>query len=264
MPATVLVQRLHPLASTGSVTIVKDHVPRVPPAFPAARPYRNSNLPATGAGGWWHTQISVPVWRGQVRPVFRLVTVLPFTAALRSWFTVATTTAALCAVLMGGPAPLGGLAKAVVSDNETSIEASRRGAPGDPGRRSRCFWSTRAARRALRPQFARGSAFIQRGIAYYETSFLPLREFESLVDMQGQANTWSVQVGDGRHVRRLAAHLRTRCARREWLRPLPAVWPDVASAWRCALAATGSCGSGTSTTTCRRGCHGAVSASKPH
>jgi transposase len=129
VPATVVAQRLRPQGLTGSVTILKDHLRRVRPAFAAARAYqRTTYLPGELAQvDWWHTGVSVPVGRGQYRPVFGLVTGLPFSAALRVVFTLATTTAAFCPALIGGLARLGGLPKAVVCDNDTSIVASRRG-----------------------------------------------------------------------------------------------------------------------------------------
>ena len=58
--------------------------------------------------------------------MFGLVTGLPFSAALRVVFTLATTTAAFCLALIGGLGRLGGLPKAVVSDNDAAIVASRR------------------------------------------------------------------------------------------------------------------------------------------
>lgn len=44
----------------------------------------------------------------------------------------------------------------------------------------------------LRPAFPEGMGFIARMIAYLQTSFLPLRRFDSLADLQAQADQWSI------------------------------------------------------------------------
>ncbi len=67
------------------VEILKDHLRRVRPSYTAATAYqRTTYLPGEVAlTDWWHTGVRVPVGRGQVRPVFRLVNRLPFSAAPR-------------------------------------------------------------------------------------------------------------------------------------------------------------------------------------
>ena len=231
VPATVIAQRLRPLGFTGSLTILKDHLRRVRPGFAAALAYqRTTYLPGELAQtDWWHTGIVVPVGRGQLRPVFGLVTGLPFSAALRVVFTLATTTAAFCPALIGGLARLGGLPKAVVSDNDAAIVASRRGGVVTLVEEVAALYGQLGVRAvALRPAFPEGKGFIERGIRYFQTSFVPLRKFASLGDLQDQADTWSVQVADRRHLRRLGGPVVDALGvEREWLRKRPATWPDV-------------------------------------
>ncbi|MCZ7664923.1 MAG: hypothetical protein M5U22_19265 [Thermoleophilia bacterium] len=68
---------------------------------------------------------------------------------------------------------------------------------------------------------------VERVNGYLETSFLPLRQFESLSDLQTQHDQWARDTAWKRHHRRVGtrpevAH-RTELAS---LGPLPALWPD--------------------------------------
>jgi transposase len=56
---------------------------------------------------------------------------------------------------------------------------------------------------ALRPRFPEGKGQVERAIGYLESSFAPLRRVGDLADLQAQADAWTVQVADQRHVRRL-------------------------------------------------------------
>ena len=79
-----------------------------------------------------------------------------------------------------------------------------------------------------RPYFPEGRGFIERMNGFLETSFLPLRRFASIADLQAQADQWTVQVADRRRVRRIDAVVADALAvERGWLRRPPAAWPDV-------------------------------------
>jgi transposase len=129
VPATVIAVRLRREGFTGSLTILKDHLRQVRPAFVAAAAYqRTSYLPGELAQvDWWHTGLAVPVGKGRTREAFGLVATLPASAALRVVFTLARTTAEYCAALLGCLERLGGLPEAVVSDNDAGIVAGRMG-----------------------------------------------------------------------------------------------------------------------------------------
>jgi transposase len=129
VPATVIAPRLRRQGFTGSLTILKEHLRGVRPAFVAAAAYqRTSYLPGELAQvDWWHTGLAVPVGKGRAREAFGLVATLPASAAVRVVFTLARTTAEYCAALLGCLERLGGLPEAVVSDNDAGIVASRRG-----------------------------------------------------------------------------------------------------------------------------------------
>jgi transposase len=231
VPATVIARRLRPQGFAGSLTILKDHLRRVRPTFAAAAAYqRTSYEPGELAQtDWWDPGISVPVGRGQSRPVYGLVTGLPFSAAFRVVFAFNKTVAAFAPALVGDLARLGGLPKAMVSDNDACIVASRRGGLVTLVEEVAVLYGQLGLRAVpLRPYFPQGKGFIERANQYLATSFLPLRTFTSIGDLQEQADRWVDQVADRRRVRRIDAVVADALAvERGWLRPTPAVWPDV-------------------------------------
>jgi transposase len=228
--ATVIAQRLRPQGFGGSLTILKDHLRTVRPAFVAARAYqRTSYLPAEVARtDWWEPGIEVPVGKGQTRAVFGLVTGLPFSAAFRIVFAFSKTVSAFCPALVGGLRRLGGLPKAMVSDNDACIVASRRGGQVRLVDEVAALHGQLGLKPVvLRPAFPQGKGFIERMNEYLETSFLPLRTFGGIDDLQAQIDTWTVAVADRRHVRRVGAVVADALSvERFAMRPLPRLWPD--------------------------------------
>lgn len=233
VPSTVIAERLRPLGYAGSVTIVKDHVRQVRPSFTAARSFqRTSYLPGELAQtDWWHTGVQVPVGRAQTREAFGLVTGLPFSAGFRVVFTLQRTTAAFLPALLGCLHRLGGLPTGLVVDNDAAIVASRVGGTVrlvDEVAATLGQLGIKAI--PLRPAFPQGKGFIERMVEYLQTSWLPLRTFADLSDMQSQADSWTRLSADSRHVRRLGGSVADALGvEREALRPLPARWPDVDS-----------------------------------
>lgn len=213
------------------MTILKDHLRRVRPTFVAARAYqRTSYSPGELAQtDWWEPGISVPVGCGQFRQVFGLVTGLPFSAAFRVVFAFNKTVAAFCPALVGGLDRLGGLPKVMVCDNDACIVASRRGGLVTLVTEVAALYGQLGLKAVpLRPNFPEGKGYIERMNQFLETSFLPLRHFESITDLQTQADHWAVEVADRRRVRRIDAVVADALAvERGWLRPAPPRWPDV-------------------------------------
>jgi len=64
--ATVIRERLQAQGYRGGITILKDHLARVRPAFLAARAYQRTwyQPGEIGQVDWWHTGVRVPVGRG--------------------------------------------------------------------------------------------------------------------------------------------------------------------------------------------------------
>ena len=240
VPATVVTARLRRSGFTGSVTIVKDHLREARPGFAAARSFqRTSYLPGELAQtDWWHTGVLLPVGRGQTREAFGLVTGLPFSAAFRVVFTLARTTAAFLPALFRGLHRLGGLPRGLVFDNDAAIVASRRGGLVTlVGEVAAAYGQLGLKPVPLRPAFPQGKGFIERMVGYLQTSFLPVRTFTDLADLQGQADIWVTTDADARHVRRLGGRVRDALGvERGSLRRLPDRWPDVDA--RCEVRAS--------------------------
>jgi len=228
--ATVIRERIRPLGYRGGITILKEHLVRVRPAFLAARTYqRTSYRPGEiGQVDWWHTGAQVPVGRGRTREAFGLVTTLPFSAAHAMTFTLSRTVGDLRPALVGCLERLGGVPEKLVFDNDASIVATGTGA------RARLhdevaglLGELRARPVVLRPASPEAKGGVERTIGYAETSFLPLRAFDSLEDLQDQHDTWATEVAYRRHIRRLGGTVADRfAAERSFLAPLPDPLPD--------------------------------------
>lgn len=228
--ATVIRERLRPMGYRGGITILKDHLARVRPAFLAARAFqRTSYQPGEiGQVDWWHTGVQVPVGRGVRREAFGLVTTLPFSAAHAMTFTLSRTVGDLRSALVGCLARLGGVPEKLVFDNDASVVATGSGA------RARLhdevaglLGALRTKPVVLRPARPTSKGNVERTIGYAETSFLPLRSFASLDDLQEQHDVWATDVAFRRHIRRLGGTVSDRfAAERSFLAPLPQPLPD--------------------------------------
>jgi len=230
VPATVVRERLQRLGYRGGITILKDHLPRVRPAFLARRAFqRTAYQPGEiGQVDWWHTGVAVPVGRRARRPAFGLVTTLPFSAAHAITFTLGRTVGDLRPALLGCLERLGGVPEKLVFDNDASVVAAGTGA------RARLhdevaglLGALRTKPVVLRPGRPTSKGQAERMIGYAETSFLPLRDFASLDDLQIQHDAWATQVAFRRHVRRLGGRVVERfAAERPYLGALPDPRPD--------------------------------------
>lgn len=228
--ATVIRERLRPHGYRGGITILKDHLSHVRPTFLASRAYqRTSYQPGEiGQVDWWHTGVRVPVGRGVRREAFGLVTTLPFSAAHAMTFSLSRTVGDLRPALVGCLARLGGVPEKLVFDNDTSVVAS------GSGSRARLhdevtglLGALRTKPVVLRPARPTSKGNVERTIGYAETSFLPLRDFTSLEDLQGQHDAWAADIAYRRHIRRLGGTVAERfIAERGFLGPLPDPLPD--------------------------------------
>lgn len=228
--ATVIRERLQAQGYRGGITILKDHVARVRPTFLAARAFQRTwyQPGEIGQVDWWHTGVRVPVGRGVSREAFGLVTTLPFSAAHAMTFTLSRTVGDLRPALVGCLARLGGVPEKLVFDNDASVIAS------GSGSRARLhdevaglLGALRTKPVILRPARPTSKGNVERTIGYAETSFLPLRDFSSLADLQSQHDAWASDVAGRRHIRRLGARVAERFAvERGFLSRLPDPLPD--------------------------------------
>jgi hypothetical protein len=80
----------------------------------------------------------------------------------------------------------------------------------------------------LPPRSPQSKGSVERTNGYLETSFLPLRRFEDLADLQGQHDDWAEGVAWPRHLRRLGGRVSEALAvERVELAPLPDPLPAV-------------------------------------
>ena len=229
VPATVIREHLVRAGYTGGITILKDHLASVRPAFTAARAFqRTSYLPGEIVQlDWWHTGIEIPVGKGTTRQAYGLVATLPHSGAHAVVFTLGLTMADFLAALPAVLARLGGVAEKAVCDNDASIVARREGG------RARLhpevealFGALRCRPVVLRPRRPQSKGHVERTIDYLETSFLPLRTFGSLADLQSQHDAWAAEVAARRWVRGKGRVADRHAAERSSLHPLPDPLPD--------------------------------------
>jgi len=80
----------------------------------------------------------------------------------------------------------------------------------------------------LPPRRPQSKGSVERTNSYLESSFLPLRDFADLADLQAQSDAWTEAVAWARHHRRLGARVREALAvERAELAPLPDAPPQV-------------------------------------
>jgi len=230
-PATVILERLRREGYGGGITVLKDHLIRLRPSFIAAKArQRTSYLPGEIAqGDWWHTGARVPVGGGASREAFGWVTTLPHSAAHAVVFSFSRTMADLLPAVVGCLQRLGGVPEALVVDNDSSIVAD------GVGRRAILHHEVAALAGhlgmkviVLEPGKPESKGQVERTNGYLEGSFLPLRTFSNLPDMQTQADAWTIDVAYRRHHRRVGGRVgEALAAERPYLRGLPDPLPDV-------------------------------------
>jgi hypothetical protein len=83
VPATVILDHLRRKGHAGGITILKEHVAALRPAFRAARSFqRTTYFPGELAhGDWWEPGNRIPVGNGATRKAYGWVTTLPHCAA---------------------------------------------------------------------------------------------------------------------------------------------------------------------------------------
>jgi transposase len=224
-PATVIWERLRADGYTGGISILKAHLASVRPGFLAARAYqRTSYRPGEiGQVDWWHTGVQLPVGREQTREAFGLVVNLPHCGASSVVFTLGRTLGDLRPALVGCLARLGGVPEKLVFDNDAAVVAERvAGKARLHAELSSLLGALRSGAIVLQPRRPWAKGGVERAIGYLETSFLPLRTFADLDDLQAQADDWLTKVAARRHLRRLGASVAAAWAvERGFLQPLP-------------------------------------------
>jgi transposase len=208
-PATVIRERLQRRGYAGGITILKDYLRELRPLY-RQRDYQRT-VYAPGEilqADWWDTGLAVPVGKGQARRAYGFVTTLPFSAAHSVVFTHSQTTADAVPALLGCLARLGGVPEKLVMDRDSSLVARA------PRRRARpvdelaALLGVLSMGHVVLPAYSpQSKGSVERTNGYLETSFLPLRSFEDLADLQGQHDIWAEEVAFRRHLRRLGGRV---------------------------------------------------------
>jgi transposase len=229
-PATVIRERLQAGGYAGGITILKDYLAQVRPQFLAARTYqRTTYLPGEiGQIDWWHLPVGIPVGREVTRKAFGLIVTLPHSAAHACFFTHAKTLADFLPALVGCVVRLDGVPQGLVLDNDSAMVTRV------PGARSRLhpeaaglFGALRAKPIILAPRRPTSKGSVERAVDYLENSFLPLRRFSGLSDLQAQHDRWAREVAYGRFHRRVGARVGDAFrVEKTYLGPLPSPLPD--------------------------------------
>jgi len=228
-PATVIIERLRRDGYDGGITILKDHLRGVRPLLVEAEArQRTVYLPGEiGHTDWWDTRVWVPVGKGATREVFGLVTTLPHSAAHAAVFSFSKTMADFLPAFSGTLLRLGGVSEKMVVDRDSSIVV-----PGSRPVRlhdevAAVFGGFRVKPVILGARKPQSKGQVERTIGYLETSFLPLRRFADIEDLQAQHDQWATEVAFGRYHRRVGAKVGDAwMVERGFLAPLPDPLPD--------------------------------------
>ena len=227
--ARVILERLHPEGYVGGVTILKDYLKEVRPLFVGARSYqRTSYLPGELAHtDWWELPLSVPVGKGASRTVFGLVTTLPHSAAHAAVFCFSKGMGDFLAAFAGTLGRLGGAPEAVVVDRDSSIVMPHSRPARLHSEVTALLGAFRIRPIILKPRRPESKGQVERTVGYLERSFLPLRSFEDLADLQAQHDRWALDVAFRRYHRRVGAKVGDAwVTERGFLAPLPDPLPD--------------------------------------
>jgi transposase len=210
-PATVIIDHLRREGYAEGITILKDYLAKVRCEFALARGrQRTTYVPGEiGHGDWWEPPLQIPVGKGRERQVYGFVSTLPHCAAHAVVFGFHKTTPDFLEGLVGCLHRLGGVPERFVVDNDSSIVEPRR--PRTPARLhdevAALFGHLRCLPVVLDPGKPESKGQVERMIGYFETSFLPLRTFTGLDDLQAQFDDWTISKAFTRHHRRVGARV---------------------------------------------------------
>ena len=244
VPATVVLEHLRREGYGGGITVVRDYLAEVRPLFLQARSYqRTSYLPGElGHTDWWEPGTTVPVGKGATREAFGVVTTLPHSAAHAAVFSFSKTADDFSPAFLGCLERLGGAPQAMVVDRDSSIVVPRSRPARLHPQVAALFGALRIRAIILRPRRPQSKGQGERTIGYLESSFLPLRSFSGLDDLQHQHDRWAHQVAYRRHHRRVGARVADAwAAERGFLHRLPDPLPDTDRRLEVRVARDGFC-----------------------
>jgi hypothetical protein len=169
------------------------------------------------------------VGNGATRKAYGWVTTLPHCAAHAVVYSLSKTMADVLHAVVGCLQRLGGVPEAMVVDNDASIVADGVGKRAVLHPEVAALCGQLGMRLVvLEPGKPESKGQVERTNGYLGTSFLPLRGFHDLGDLQAQSDAWAEQVAWRRHHRRVGGRVvDALAAERRFLRALPDPLPDV-------------------------------------
>ena len=201
----------------------------VRPLFVEAQSFqRTSYLPGEiGQTDWWELGIRVPVGKGATREVFGLVTTLPHSAAHAAVFCFSQQMFDFLPAFSRTLPRLGGVPEKMVVDRDSSIVVPRSRPARLHPEVAALFGAVRTKGVILPARSPEKKGQVERTIGYLQTSFLPLRSFGGLSDLQAQHDLWAEEVAYQRHHRRVGAKVVDAFGvERGFLHPLSYPLPD--------------------------------------
>jgi len=228
-PATVIIEYPRRDGYDRGLTILKEyHAEERPLVVEAELRQRTSYVPGEmGHCDWWDTGVWVPVGKGATREVFGLVTTLPHSAAHAAAFAFSKTVADFLPAFSATLLRLGGAPEKMAVDRDASIVVPRSRPARLHDEVAGLFGALRIRPVILGARKPQSKGQVERTVGYLETSFLPLRHFEDLDDLQSQHDEWVREVAFRRHHRRVGAKVADAWrVERGFLAPLPDPLPD--------------------------------------
>lgn len=136
-----------------------------------------------------------------------MVTTLPHSAAHATVFCLGKTVADAGPALLGCLRRLGGVPEALVLDRDSSLVVPKSRPARLHPELVAMFGTLRTRPVILKPRSPEAKGQVERTIRYLETSFLPLRQFTDLDDLQTQHDRWAHEMAFRRHHRRVGARV---------------------------------------------------------
>jgi transposase len=233
MPATVIAERI---GWSHSITILKDRVRVLRPFYlPADPSSRTSYEPGHRMQcDLWFPPVDIPLGHGQVGRPPVLVMVSGYSRVMAAIMIPSRQAPDLIAGHWALLQQLGAVPRELVWDNEGAVGSWRSGRP----KLAEDFEAFRGvlgiAVHQCKPNDPEAKGLVERGNGYYETSFLPGREFDSPGDFNAQMGQWIDMRANRRHHRGLGCRPIDRWdADRAAMLALPPVAPVIG--WRASV-----------------------------
>lgn len=222
MPATVIAERV---GWTGSITWFREHVRRLRPEHRTVDPAdRLAWLPGDAAQcDLWFPPQKIPLEDGSRTLLPVLVITAAYSRFMLGLMIPSRHTADLLLGMWMLLQRLGAVPRRLIWDNESGIGRGRRHADGVGA-----FTGTLATTLLrLKPHDPESKGIVERRNGYFETSFMPGREFSSPADFNTQFTEW-LAIANGRVVRTIKGRpVDLLTADKAGMLPLPPVPPPV-------------------------------------